>query len=962
MEEERDSIKVNLGKLFPNKPTLIFFILFCVSLLINILGFLKISFGVAVVNQFFSVFPPIVLWTLSLSLAISAVFAYFKRFKLMFLPIILWLLLTTAIIRTSNIPQLKDITTGDWTLAPDLDPFLYLRLAQDIKSGTLQDPDMMRYVPLGAKNYAYQSLMPWFIFYFYKISQIVGNNSLTYAAIILPVILFGISVIGFLLFIKVLGSLKFSEKKSWLCAIIAAVFYIFVPSMLHRTVAGVPEIESLGMIWFWFAFLFFVVAWKEKRKKRFVLYGALAGIFTGLMSWSWGGYRYIYMIFGLATLLMFFFQKDEVKNRLIFTSWIVPALIIFFFQVKSLKFIATNISDTGFGLFVLFLIWINFILFNTKLKEKIKLDKINLPRPITSSIIGILFLLLALLIFNSGFLVSSIKDIFERLLYPFGRARVGLTVAENKVPYFVEILQNFGYLLWIFVIGTIIIFYEAVKKFNLKHKIALNGFFILFIIGFVFSKYSPTSTILNGESFLSKLMYMGSLIVFVLILLYNISKAHIKKDEKTLQDFKEIDFLYILLLAFAFWAIISMRGAIRLFFIISPVIILISSFLFIKILDYKDENKNNSSRKLTAFIVLGVLAMVMIGTFVNYSITTIYEAKNTAPGTYEKQWQQAMAWVRENTPIESVFVHWWDYGYWVQTIGQRPTVADGGHFIGYWPHLIGRYVLTTPYPETALSFMKSHNVSYLLIDSTDLGKYGAYSIIGSDEIEEDRFSQIPVMALDSNQTRQSADKEIRIYQGGVLVDEDIIYDQGDQKILLPANKAVIAATMLEFSKKDGQFSFNKSYAIFIYNNQQITIPVRYVYFKGKMIDFGGGLDAVIRIIPAASSTGQNIQFDDFGAVIYLSPRVSKSLFAQLYLMDDPFNKYPTVKLAHSEPDPLVGSLNMQGANIQDFIYFNGFRGPIKIWKVDYPDNIIAREEFFRTSGGYAEFDNLQFVK
>ena len=32
-----------------------------------------------------------------------------------------------------------------------------------------------------------------------------------------------------------------------------------------------------------------------------------------------------------------------------------------------------------------------------------------------------------------------------------------------------------------------------------------------------------------------------------------------------------------------------------------------------------------------------------------------------------------MSWVRENTPEESIFVHWWDYGYWVQYGFGKPT-------------------------------------------------------------------------------------------------------------------------------------------------------------------------------------------------------------------------------------------------------------------------------------------------
>ena len=96
--------------------------------------------------------------------------------------------------------------------------------------------------------------------------------------------------------------------------------------------------------------------------------------------------------------------------------------------------------------------------------------------------------------------------------------------------------------------------------------------------------------------------------------------------------------------------------------------------------------------------------------------------------------------------------------------------------------------------------------------------------------------------------------------------------------------------------------------------------------------------------------------------MYISSKVSKGLMAQLYLMNDPFNNYPTLELAYSEPDAAVQSLTSQGVNLKEFIFFNGIRGPIKIWRVNYPENILAREEFLRTSGGYAEFDDLVFTK
>jgi len=87
----------------------------------------------------------------------------------------------------------------------------------------------------------------------------------------------------------------------------------------------------------------------------------------------------------------------------------------------------------------------------------------------------------------------------------------------------------------------------------------------------------------------------------------------------------------------------------------------------------------------------------------------------------------------------------------------------------------------------------------------------------------------------------------------------------------------------------------------------------------------------------------------------LSQKVSKSLFAQLFLMDDPFGNYETIELVHTEDNPVVASLRGQGVPLGDFIYYQGFRGPIKIWDVqNIPEEIKIvpeiREPFNETFG------------
>jgi len=39
-------------------------------------------------------------------------------------------------------------------------------------------------------------------------------------------------------------------------------------------------------------------------------------------------------------------------------------------------------------------------------------------------------------------------------------------------------------------------------------------------------------------------------------------------------------------------------------------------------------------------------------------------------------WLQALSWIHDNTPSNAVIIAWWDYGYWINVMGNRTVVAD----------------------------------------------------------------------------------------------------------------------------------------------------------------------------------------------------------------------------------------------------------------------------------------------
>ena len=58
-------------------------------------------------------------------------------------------------------------------------------------------------------------------------------------------------------------------------------------------------------------------------------------------------------------------------------------------------------------------------------------------------------------------------------------------------------------------------------------------------------------------------------------------------------------------------------------------------------------------------------------------------------------WSEALSWIRTNTPPDSVFVSWWDYGYWLAIIGNRTSVADNATINGTRIVQIGRMFMSS---------------------------------------------------------------------------------------------------------------------------------------------------------------------------------------------------------------------------------------------------------------------------
>ncbi|MDA3836177.1 MAG: hypothetical protein PF542_01005, partial [Nanoarchaeota archaeon] len=819
-------------------------------------------------------------------------------------------------IRTSGLNNLIDTTTGDYTPLA-LDPYYFLRISETLiaNDGVLPAVDDMRYQAIGPGWSA--EILPHSTVWIYKTMKIVNpETTLNFADVLNPVVFFALGLIIFFILAWVV------TKNKWI-ATIGSIILTVIPPYLYRTLAGFSDHEAIGMFGFFLALLAFALGmfYLEKKKLSYVksgLLGLIAGVSTMFAIAGWGGgAAFLFMIFPIAFLVRWFTKNDKsMWNYILFYGLFITGTLLsaiaFGFEPS---YILARYMTASTGILTLFALGYSLI-------ETVIVKTKSMPKKIkeNSEIASIISVFVLGGIFYQAFIgnfFSMILGLIEKIIYPFGTGRVGLTVAENKQPYLTELIAQVGKaMFYTFLAGCFIVGGKIASGIrNKKLRPLFIGSFIFFIVGILFSRVSPSS-ILNGTNFISKALFFISFLAIAASSIYIYKKS----------DWS-IDMKWIFIAAWMIPMLLAVRSAIRVFFAIVPFIAMMVPLALFEVGKWGRKHKDDLTKMISISAIIIVSILLIISMFGFYKSVSA-QAQSQGP-SYNSDWQKAMGWVRNNTDEGSIFLHWWDYGYWVQTGGDRPTVTDGGHANGYWDHLVGRYVLTTPYPETAKSFMMAHNVSYLLIDPTDVGKYSAYSSIGDDEEVSDRASYIFTMVSDPAETQETRNGTTRLYRGGAMLDEDIRYKDDTQDVFLPKGKAGIGAVRI----KKTNTGYTQPSVIYIYNNKQYTLPMRYLSIAGQRVDFGSGVNATGYIYANVVNSASGQTFDQDGALMYMSAKTMNSLVAKLYLMEDPDNEYPELELVHSEsPYPMPFN-------------YGGFRGAIKIYKVNTENmtDIIPRE-------------------
>ena len=176
------------------------------------------------------------------------------------------------------------------------------------------------------------------------------------------------------------------------------------------------------------------------------------------------------------------------------------------------------------------------------------------------------------------------------------------------------------------------------------------------------------------------------------------------------------------------------------------------SILISKIQNEKPKPKSTAIKTSSLAVILVLLVVPLV-----YPIDINWTNQNTGiPNTIlssgtqflvsANDWPDSMQWLKENTPDDSVVASWWDYGYWISTLGERKTLADNSTLLDW------------QIKKIALTFFSTPDNAWKILTSdvkTDVGmNFVSFPITGSATNTEERklelFTQWQISDMNGN--------------------------------------------------------------------------------------------------------------------------------------------------------------------------------------------------------------------
>ena len=478
--------------------------------------------------------------------------------------------------------HLSSHTGGNTFIGPD--SYRHARNVRQIASdGALPKVDMMRHVPDGVKTTLETIGFPWIIAKSYGIlNRFLPGLSLDRTMALYPVAVFVLSCFAFFL----LSNRYFG----YLTASLATLAFSIAPGVINRTTAGYLDTDSLVLFLFLLALFFYTLSLDSLSTARQIVYRLIYAGVLGIIAIVWGGVGFIAAIIYGCDILIGIYRGFDRKHAIssLLGIWLYFVLLFLpgsFYQERFPgPFALSAMIPPAFA----GIIYIAVLIKQSKFRFQNYVSKIFSRKGLIA-----ISLLLAYPVYR---IWGTIVDICERLLFPFGTDPIMRVVGELEPVDFNDWIHFYGLLYPIGLIG----FFLLISVLYLQKNSLRNSWFHLFSLNFGFLCIILPR--MFTSFFLHQSLWIGVIVLLVPIcgLAFYTSWLFIKNGAE-----RALPFLIWFLVSFSFSS-----SAIRFALFFVPVFVLMSSFCFVKTIEYfiPDLSRNIGAASL---FVLNIVVWLM---------------------------------------------------------------------------------------------------------------------------------------------------------------------------------------------------------------------------------------------------------------------------------------------------------------------------------------------------------------
>lgn len=460
--------------------------------------------------------------------------------------------------------------------------------------------------------------------------------------------------------------------------LLAAIFMGIAPGYISRSVAGSYDNEAIAI----FLLVFTFYLWIKAVKVGSIMWAALCALFYGYMVSAWGGYVFITNLLPLHAFVLMLMGRFSPRLYVSYTTWYALGTLASM-QIPFVGFLPVKSSDhmAALGIFGL----IQLVGFAEYIRYQLPSKQFQtLLWASVFIVFGLAFGGLVLLTV-SGTIAPWSGRFYS--LWDTGYAKIHIpiiaSVSEHQPTAWPAFFFDLNMLIWLFPAGVYMAFSELKDEqvFIVIYAVLASYFagvmvrlmltltpIVCVAAAIVLSKILDTFLVSAQPSVPSDAQANGS------------TKGSAGTKDKSASIVPE--------------ALRSTKAP----------LVGIYSYL----------SKSLITGTVTTYLLLFVLHCTWV-TSNAYSSPSVVLASRLPDGSQHiiDDYREAYQWLRQNTKQDAKIMSWWDYGYQIGGMADRPTLVDNNTWNNTHIATVGKAMSSRE--EVSYPIMKQHEVDYVLV-------------------------------------------------------------------------------------------------------------------------------------------------------------------------------------------------------------------------------------------------------